>query len=123
MPATFTLGPGYPLRFFKGGLGFVFSSKWVGEEDPVICSGEGVGQFYFFHIRQTWPVNDHWLCTGGFLSPDSFRSSSCVLEEGGGSEGCISLVLCGVEYNFLMPEAISRRRICVVYPCLVLAVE
>ena len=79
MPATFTLGPGYPLRFFKGGSGFVLSSKWVSEEDP----GEGVGQCCFFHVRQTWPVNDHWLWTCCFLSPDSFRSSSCILLEQG----------------------------------------
>ena len=30
----------------------------MGEEDPVICGGEGVGQFCFFHVRQTWPFND-----------------------------------------------------------------
>ena len=45
VPATFALGPGYPLRFFKRGLGFVFSSKFVGEEDPFICFGESEDQF------------------------------------------------------------------------------
>ena len=45
---AFAIGPGYPLRFFKGGLGFVFSSKWVGEKDPVICCGEGGNQFCLF---------------------------------------------------------------------------
>jgi len=58
MPATFTLGPGYPLRFIKGGLGSVFSFKWVGEKDPVIRSGESEDQFCFFHVRQAWPDDD-----------------------------------------------------------------
>ena len=85
MSAAFAIDPGYPLTFFKGGLGFVFSSKWVGEEDPVICCGESEDQFRFFLVRQAWPVNDHWLWTYYFLSPDSFRSSSCILEKGGNS--------------------------------------
>ena len=33
------------LRFFKRGLGFVFSSKWAGEKDPVIRCGESGDQF------------------------------------------------------------------------------
>jgi len=48
VPATFTLGPGDPLRFFQGELGFVFIPKWVGEKDPVIRCGESEDQFYFF---------------------------------------------------------------------------
>ena len=58
MPAAFAIGPGYPLRFFKGGLGFVFSSKWVGEDDPVIRCEESGDQFCFLLFRQAWPVND-----------------------------------------------------------------
>jgi len=58
VPAAFAIGPGYPLRFCKRGLGFVFSSKWVGEKDPVIRCGESGDQFRFFLVCQAWPVND-----------------------------------------------------------------
>jgi len=82
VPAAFAICPGYPLRFFNGGLGFVLSSKWVGEKDPVIRCGESGDQFCFLLVRQAWPVNDHWLWTRYFFSPDSFRSSSCILKKG-----------------------------------------
>jgi hypothetical protein len=100
MPAAFAVGPGYPLRFSKGGLGFVASSLWVGEKNPVICCGESGDQFCFLLVIQAWPINDHRLWIRGFFSPDSFRSSSCILEEGWNGYGCISLVFCGVENAF-----------------------
>ena len=41
MPAAFAVGPGYPLRFSEGRLGFVTRPLWMGQEDPVVCCGEG----------------------------------------------------------------------------------
>ena len=31
---------------------------------------------------------------------NAFRASTCILEEGWDSDGCISLVLCGMEHVF-----------------------
>jgi len=100
MPAAFAVGPGNHLRFSKGGLGFVASSLWVGEKNPVICCGESGNQFCFLLVIQAWPINEYRLWIRGFFSPDSFCSSSCILEEGWNGYGCISLVFCGVENAF-----------------------
>ena len=83
MSAAFAIGPGYPLRFFKGGLGFVFSSKWVGEKDPVIRCGESGDQLCFLHVRQAWPVDDDWMWTRYFLSPDFSAPLLAFLTKGG----------------------------------------
>jgi len=45
MPAAFSIGPGYPLQFSGGGLGFVTRPLWMGEKDPVVCCGTGGYQF------------------------------------------------------------------------------
>jgi len=82
MPAAFAVGPGYLLRFSEGGLGFETRPLWMGEEDPVVCCGEGGDQFCFFLVIQARPIYDRWLWSRSFFSPDSFLSSSCVLEEG-----------------------------------------
>ena len=35
-----------------------------------------------------------------YFSPYSFRTSSCILEEGWDSYGCVSLIFCGIETLF-----------------------
>jgi len=82
MPTSFAVGPGYHLRFSEGGLGFVTRPLWMGEEDPVVCCGESGEQFCLFLVIRAWPIDDRWLWSRGFFSPNSFLSSSCVLEEG-----------------------------------------
>ena len=72
----------------------------MGEEDPVVCCGESGDQFCFFLVIQAWPIDDHWLWSRGFFSPNSFLSSSCVLEEEWDSNGCIPLVFVGMENTF-----------------------
>ena len=71
MPAAFAVGPGYPLRFSEGGLGFVTRPLWMGEEDPVVSCGEGGDQFFFFLA-----IYDRWLWSRSFFSPNSFLSTS-----------------------------------------------
>ena len=52
MSDAFAIGPSCPLRFFKGGQGFVFSSKWVGEKDQVIRCGEvGISSVFSSSVR------------------------------------------------------------------------
>jgi len=96
MSAAFAIGPGYPLGCFKGGLGFVFSSKWVGEKDPVIRCGESGDQFCFLLFRQAWPVNDHWF--GLTISSPQILSATLLafLKKG----GVVKAVSCGVENAF-----------------------
>jgi len=103
MPAALAVDPGYPLRFSEGGLRFITRSLWMGEEDPVVCRGEGGDQFCFFLVIQARPIYDRWLWSGTFFSPKSFLSSSCVLEEGWDGEGCIPLVFCSLEIFFHCP--------------------
>ena len=93
MPAAFAIGPGYPLRFFKGGLGFVFSSKWVGEKDPVIRCGESGDQFCFLHFRQVWPVNDHW-CGLTISSPQILSAPLLAFLKKGGIVEAVSPWYC-----------------------------
>ena len=87
----------------KGGLGFVANPLRVGEEDLVICCGESGDQFCFFLVIQAWPIDAHRLWIRGILSPNSFRSSSCILEEGWNGYSRISLVFCGLEKLFQCP--------------------
>jgi len=57
-------------------------------------------QFCFLLIIQARPINDHWLWSLRFFSPDSFLSSSSVLEEGWDGNVCIPLVFGGMENSF-----------------------
>jgi len=103
MPATFAVSPGYLLRFSEGGLGFVTCPLWMGEKDPVVCFGEGGDQFSFSLVIEARPIYDCWLWSRSFFSPNSFLSSSCVLEEGWDGKGCIPLVFGGLENSFYCP--------------------
>jgi len=73
----------------KGGLSFVACPLWMGEEDQVVCCGEGRDQFL---VVEAQPMYDHWLWSRDFFSPDSFLSSSCVFEEGWDGKGGIRAV-------------------------------
>jgi hypothetical protein len=103
MPAAFAIGPGYPLQFSEGGLGFVIRPLLMGEEDPVVCCGEGGDQFCFFLVIQAQPIYDRWLWSCSFFPPNSFLSSSCVLEEGWDGKGCIPLIFGGLKNSFYCP--------------------
>jgi len=72
----------------------------VGEKDPIFCSGESGDQFCFLLNIQAWPIDDHWLWSLCFFSPDSFLSSSSILEEGWDGNGCIPMVFGGMENSF-----------------------
>ena len=115
--------PWLSFVILQRGLGFVTSPLWVGEKDPVVSCGESGDQFCFFLAFQAWPVNDRWLWSRGFFFANSFRSSSCVPEEGSDGNGCIPLVFGGMEDSFhSMSVVISRRKIYVFNPYLTLIV-
>ena len=82
MPTAFAVGSGYHLGLSEGGLGFVAHPLSMGEEDPVVCCGEGRDQFCFCLVVEARPIYDRWLWSSEFFSPDSFLSSSSVFEEG-----------------------------------------
>jgi len=107
----------WPIRLFLRATTCIYHRPWLsfvilrrgagicysplkGEEDPVVCCGESGDQFCFFIVIQAWPINDRWLWSRGFFSPNSFPSSSCVLEEGWDGNGYIPLVFGGLENTF-----------------------
>ena len=68
----------------NGGWDLFLVPWWVGEKDPVICSGESGDQLWFCFVLviQALPINDHWLWDG---------------------YGCIPLIFGCMENSFYCP--------------------
>jgi len=121
MPAAFAVGPGYPLRFSEGRLGFVTRPLWMGQEDPVVCCGEGgISSVFSLSFRP-----GQFMTVGCGVAVSSAQILSFPLPaflKKGGMVRAVSPWYLVAWKPFLLSVIISRTKIYVFYPYLTLIV-